>query len=52
MKLNSWKASLTTGVHGRSEMHVLSLLMLLCCTQDFPTYVSSSAALIAICLVK
>lgn len=51
MKVDSWKTSLTA-VHGRSKMHILSLMMLLCCAQDFPTCVSSSAALIAICMVK
>lgn len=33
MNVDSWEIS----VHGRSQMRILSLLMLLCCTQDFPT---------------
>lgn len=44
MKVDSWETSLKTAVHGRSQMCVLSRLLLLspllllCCTHDFPDF--------------
>lgn len=51
MIAHGWEA-FTAAVHERSQMHILSVRTLLCCTRDFPTCVRSSAALLAVCMVK